>query len=106
FPRHMHAALRRRSAQIDDDDRPVLMLFPAPGHQIPEARVVVPPGTLAQSPFAVVKERIIDRFQERFIEAVPLVIRMFVGPSAQEDRGPIPASVKLSFVEEPRAWNR
>src|SRR5215468_9079860 len=105
-PRQMNPPLRRRAAQIDDDDRAVLTVFPTPGHQIPEARVVVPPGTLAQSPFAVVKERIIYRVQDRFVEAMPCFVRMFVGTSAQKDRGPDLTSFKLSFVEEPGSRNR
>src|SRR5215468_2718000 len=104
-PRQMNPPLRRRAAQIDDDDRAVLTVFPAPGHQIPEARVVVPPGTLAQSPFAVVKERIIYRVQERFVEAMLCLVRMFVGTPAQKDRGPDPAPFELSFVEESGSRN-
>src|SRR5215831_17683018 len=105
----MNPALRRRTAQINGDDRPVITLRPTPGRQILEARVVVPPGTSAQSPFAVVKERIVDRFQERLIEglkdAVPCVVRMFVGTPAQKDRGPDQAPFELSFVEEPGSRN-
>src|SRR5262245_43551500 len=102
----MNAALRRRSAQIDGDDRPVLTLFPTPGHQIAEARVVVPPGARAQRPIAVVKQRVIDRFEKRFVEAVPFLVGMFVGTPAQEDRGPDQAPFELSFVEEPGSRNR
>src|SRR5262252_7479985 len=101
----MNPALRRSAAQIDGDDRAVLAPFPTPGHQIPEARVVVPPGTLAQSPFAVVKDRIIDRFQECFVEAVPCFVRMFVRTPAQKDRRPDLAPFKLAFVEEPGSRN-
>src|SRR5262249_30847286 len=46
-----------------------------------------------------------DRVQERFIEAVPCLVRMFVGSPAQKDRGPDPTPFELSFVEEPCSWN-
>src|SRR5262249_12011488 len=101
----MNPALRRRAAQIDDDNRVLLTLFPTPGHQIPEARVVWPAAALAQSPVAVVKKRIVNRFEECFVEAVQCFVRMFIWTPAKKDRGADPAPFELSFVEEPGSRN-
>src|SRR5215469_13798182 len=105
-PRQVDSALSWLVGQIDDDDRPLLTLFPTPGHETLEARIIGPAGATAQAPGAFVKQRIIDSFQELFVEAFYVLVWAFFRPAAQKDRRPDAASLKLSFVEEPCARKR
>src|SRR5262249_23870925 len=98
-PPDLNLGLRGSIAEIDHDQVTLVILYPAPGKKVLEARVVGPARSLAQAPLSFAKHSTINCFEERLIELRQCTIRGLIGSPAQANRQSCFTAFKLPFME-------
>lgn len=69
-PGCLYATLNGAVAEIDYNEISIVILQPAPRHQVLKARIVGPARTLAETPLTIMKCGPVDDFQERGVEGL------------------------------------
>src|SRR5215471_808524 len=102
IPRDLDSRLRRGSAEIHDNQTPVISVTPSPRQDVSKACIVRPPGTLAETPLALMKNRITDCPQQLPVKRTEFLIRRLVGTTPQKNRHSDTPPFHLAFMKQPR----
>ncbi len=74
LPWCLNKSLSTTAAEINHYEAPLVVVRPAPGHDVLRTLVIRPARARAEKPFAVTKERIVNAVKKSFIEGAELFI--------------------------------
>src|SRR5262245_12179212 len=98
--------LRGAVTEVDYDKMPIVVLEPVPRDEILIARIIRPAGATAKTPLTIPEHRGIDGVEEPVVENLQWLICGLRRPSTEKDRQSYLSSLKLSFMEQSRSWQR
>src|SRR5262249_2238945 len=89
-----------------DNQTPVVSVTPSPRQEVSKALVVRPPGTLAENPLALMKNRIADCRQQLPVKRAECLVGRLVGTAAEKNRHSNAPPFQLAVVKQPRPRER